>query len=190
MQNKLISIVVGVVLVAGMGSLVYAQKQAKGYPLENNTTQSTELGDKPKITDSTSPVNLNTNLNTTKKPESKYESESDDDEDEEEGDDDDNGSTVSTTPITTTPTKIPTSTTTSGISLSTISSHNSRASCWSAINGSVYDLTSWVPNHPGGEQTILSLCGKDGSAGYNGQHGSSSRPAGILAGFKIGTFAK
>ncbi len=76
------------------------------------------------------------------------------------------------------------------ITLSQLSQHNSRSDCWSAINGGVYDLTSWIPNHPGGEQVILSLCGADGSAGYNGQHGGSSRTTTILAGFKIGTLAK
>lgn len=76
----------------------------------------------------------------------------------------------------------------SGIALSEVAKHNSKASCWSAINGSVYDLTSWIPNHPGGEQAILSLCGKDGSAGYNRKHGKEARPARILGGFKVGVF--
>lgn len=77
----------------------------------------------------------------------------------------------------------------SGITLSLISTHNSRSSCWSAINGEVYDLTSWIPNHPGGEQVILSICGRDGSNDFNGQHGGSRKIATILAGFKIGTLA-
>jgi cytochrome b involved in lipid metabolism len=67
-----------------------------------------------------------------------------------------------------------------------VATHNLRSSCWSAINGSVYDLTSWIPNHPGGERAILSLCGTDGSDAYNGQHGGSSRTATILGGFKLG----
>lgn len=75
------------------------------------------------------------------------------------------------------------------ITLSQIAQHNSRASCWSSINDEVYDLTSWIPNHPGGEKNILSLCGKDGSAGYNARHKGKSKIMTILSGFKIGTLA-
>lgn len=71
-----------------------------------------------------------------------------------------------------------------------VAEHNSRTSCWSIINGSVYDLTSWIPNHPGGERAILQLCGIDGSEQYNGKHGNARRPAAILAGFKIGILAQ
>lgn len=77
-----------------------------------------------------------------------------------------------------------------GITLNQIAEHSSRSSRWSAINGDVYDLTSWIPNHPGGEKKILSLCCIDGSIGYNGQHGGDSKTARILSGFKIGILAK
>ena len=68
-----------------------------------------------------------------------------------------------------------------------IATHNSKESCWSSINGSVYDLTSWIPNHPGGEQGILRICGIDGTEKFIGKHGGAERQATILAGFKIGT---
>lgn len=80
--------------------------------------------------------------------------------------------------------------TVSVFTLSQVAVHNSRLSCWSAINNNVYDLTSWIPNHPGGEQNILSLCGTDGSSAYNTQHGGASKPTRILAGFKIGALIK
>lgn len=78
----------------------------------------------------------------------------------------------------------------SGITAAMVSQHNSRSSCWSSINGSVYDLTSWIPNHPGGEQRILNICGIDGSAMFNAQHGRSNKVATVLAGFKIGALAQ
>ncbi len=71
-----------------------------------------------------------------------------------------------------------------------VAAHNSGASCWTAINGGVYDVTSWIKQHPGGQQAILSLCGTDGSAAFNGQHGGQARPASELATFKIGTLAQ
>jgi cytochrome b involved in lipid metabolism len=81
------------------------------------------------------------------------------------------------------------STKTTTYSLSDISSHKDDTSCWSTINGGVYDLTAWVPKHPGGERGILSLCGIDGSKKFNGQHGGKSLQAGILLGYKIGTLS-
>lgn len=68
-----------------------------------------------------------------------------------------------------------------------VATHNNNSSCWSAINGGVYDLTSWISRHPGGEQAILSLCGTDGSAAFNEEHGGQRRPTSELASFKIGT---
>ena len=64
--------------------------------------------------------------------------------------------------------------------------HKDATSCWTAINGKVYDVTSWINQHPGGRDAILSLCGTDGSAAFNGQHGGQARPAQELATFNIG----
>jgi cytochrome b involved in lipid metabolism len=71
-----------------------------------------------------------------------------------------------------------------------VAQHNSQASCWSAINGNVYDLTTWIGQHPGGPGNILAICGIDGSAAFNGQHDSQGRPNQILATFKIGVLAR
>src|SRR3989344_7823182 len=76
--------------------------------------------------------------------------------------------------------------TANGIESTEVATHNSRESCWTTINGNVYDLTSWIPQHPGGEQAILQLCGTDGSAKFNGKHGSAAKQAAILFGFKLG----
>lgn len=76
------------------------------------------------------------------------------------------------------------------ITMAQVAEHNSRTSCWTTIFGSVYDLTAWIPNHPGGEQAILYLCGKDGTTAFNGQHGSNMKAKTVLAGFKIGALAQ
>lgn len=68
-----------------------------------------------------------------------------------------------------------------------VSIHNSPSNCWSAINGSVYDLTSWISRHPGGPEKIIEICGTDGSEKFNGQHGDSRRPQQALFLLKIGT---
>ncbi|NDF42728.1 MAG: cytochrome b5 domain-containing protein [Actinobacteria bacterium] len=72
--------------------------------------------------------------------------------------------------------------------LATISTmHKDSTSCWSAIDGNVYDLTSWITQHPGGAGVIKGMCGKDGTAAYNSQHRGQGRPASELARFKIGS---
>jgi cytochrome b involved in lipid metabolism len=80
--------------------------------------------------------------------------------------------------------------TTRSFTLAQVATYNSQTSCYSAINGVVYDLTSWISRHPGGAREILGICGKDGSSAFNGQHGGQGRPASILSGFEIGTLAK
>ena len=54
---------------------------------------------------------------------------------------------------------------------SDISSHNTKDDCWTIINGKVYDITSYIPFHPGGEQNILSVCGKDGTLAFETKGG-------------------
>ncbi len=118
MNNKLISIIIGLVLVVSMGTLVFFNKKSSYQPAENTTSQ--------------------------------------------------------------TDTKI------AGFTLEQITAHKDASSCWTAINGSVYDLTSWIPKHPGGSEAILWLCGKDGTEAFNKQHGGSNKIAKVLGGFKVG----
>lgn len=72
-------------------------------------------------------------------------------------------------------------------SMADVQAHATVGDCWSAINGSVYDLTTWVSRHPGGENPIKGLCGTDGSAKFNRKHASGTKPQSMLALLKIGT---
>lgn len=74
--------------------------------------------------------------------------------------------------------------------MAAIAAHASASSCWSVIDGGVYDLTDWISKHPGGEPAIKQLCGKDGSDLFHGQHGANERQASILADYKIGVLAE
>jgi predicted heme/steroid binding protein len=78
----------------------------------------------------------------------------------------------------------------STFTLAQVAQHSSRASCYSAIRGIVYDLTSWIDRHPGGPDKILSICGKDGSSAFVNQHEGEPRPEQMLASFKLGTLAQ
>ena len=74
-------------------------------------------------------------------------------------------------------------------SLQDVAQHKNETSCWTVINGKVYDLTSWINQHPGGPERILGVCGIDGSPAFNAQHGAQGEPNSQLATFYIGEFA-
>lgn len=71
-----------------------------------------------------------------------------------------------------------------------VAAHASKTDCFSIVRGNVYNLTSWIGQHPGGESAILSLCGKDGTAAFEGQHGGAAQQEKVLASFKVGVVAK
>jgi predicted heme/steroid binding protein len=50
--------------------------------------------------------------------------------------------------------------------LDEIAKHNQANDCWMAIEGQVYDVTSFIPQHPGG-RAILEGCGKDATELFN-----------------------
>lgn len=52
------------------------------------------------------------------------------------------------------------------ISQDEVVKHKSAEDCWTIINGQVFNLTSYVANHPGGSE-ILRACGQDGSSLFN-----------------------
>ncbi len=71
-------------------------------------------------------------------------------------------------------------------SMADIASHSDATSCYTAIRGDVYDLTTWIKEHPGGSRSILKICGKDGTTAFVGEHGGRSPQEQMLADFKIG----
>ncbi|KAE9993561.1 hypothetical protein EG327_004320 [Venturia inaequalis] len=56
-----------------------------------------------------------------------------------------------------------------------VSSHNSSQSCWVILYNKVYDVTSFLSEHPGGSKIILKLSGTDATEEYDPVH-----PAGTL----------
>jgi len=64
--------------------------------------------------------------------------------------------------------------------------HSTSQDCWSLVNGSVYNLTSYVNSHPGGTANIQSICGKDGSSAFKAQHGTQGTPNNVLSNLLIG----
>lgn len=71
-----------------------------------------------------------------------------------------------------------------------ISTHNSDSSCYTVIRGEVFDLTSWIGQHPGGDDAIRSICGKDGTSAFVGKHGGKAGQEAKLDTFKVGKLAQ
>ncbi len=61
------------------------------------------------------------------------------------------------------------------VSQSELASHNKENDCWIAYQGGVYDVTDYVPIHPGGAAQIVPLCGTSGKFedAFTTQHGTS-----------------
>jgi len=70
-----------------------------------------------------------------------------------------------------------------------VAKHSSASSCWTIVAKNVYDVTKYVAKHPGGAAVIKSMCGKDGSAMFRGEHAGQSAPTRTLARYRIGTLA-
>jgi cytochrome b involved in lipid metabolism len=46
---------------------------------------------------------------------------------------------------------------------SVLKQHNKRDDAWSSFNGKVYNMTSYMAFHPGGEKELLRVAGRDGT---------------------------
>ena len=90
--------------------------------------------------------------------------------------------TTTTLPETTTTlqstTTIPTTSTTTttektGITEEELFTHNMEDDCWISYQGNVYDITEWLPRHPGGSSAISRHCGtsEDFERAFTTQHG-------------------
>ncbi|TPX06913.1 uncharacterized protein E0L32_011137 [Thyridium curvatum] len=59
------------------------------------------------------------------------------------------------------------------LSAQEVQKHNNPDDLWIAVDGNVYDMTEFTPDHPGGPEIILRHAGGDASAAYNEVHGPS-----------------
>ncbi|TFK49684.1 cytochrome b5 [Heliocybe sulcata] len=46
---------------------------------------------------------------------------------------------------------------------SELKKHNKREDAWTAINGKVYNISHYLPFHPGGEKELMRVAGRDGT---------------------------
>ncbi|KAJ7928891.1 cytochrome b5 [Mycena leptocephala] len=53
---------------------------------------------------------------------------------------------------------------------SVLKQHRSKTDAWSAFNGKVYNITPYLPFHPGGERELMRVAGRDGTQLFASTH--------------------
>ncbi|KAF2199695.1 mitochondrial cytochrome b2-like protein [Delitschia confertaspora ATCC 74209] len=56
------------------------------------------------------------------------------------------------------------------VSASTVRQHCTAEDCWVVVDGKVWDISSFLPEHPGGAEVILTHAGCDATSTYNSIH--------------------
>ncbi|ORY30597.1 cytochrome b5-like heme/steroid binding domain-containing protein [Naematelia encephala] len=49
------------------------------------------------------------------------------------------------------------------VTLDELQKHNTKKDAWSVFNGKVYNITPYLPFHPGGEAELMRVAGRDGT---------------------------
>ena len=74
-------------------------------------------------------------------------------------------------------------------SLAEVARHGAENDCWMAIDGQVYNLTGYLPEHPSKPSIILPWCGREASDAYRTKtKGRAHSPAAaqLLPAYRIG----
>jgi len=71
-----------------------------------------------------------------------------------------------------------------GYTLTEIAPHSSESDCWIIVRGKVYDVTTYIPSHPGGRRNITNVCGNEVTSVFAAIH--SNRAWDLLGSYRIG----
>ncbi|EMC98132.1 hypothetical protein BAUCODRAFT_121029 [Baudoinia panamericana UAMH 10762] len=74
------------------------------------------------------------------------------------------------------------------VSVAEITKHATPDDCWVVVNGKVYDLSKFAPNHPGGPEMVYKYAGKDGTKTYNQFHSKDLIEKQLSDSEKLGEF--
>ncbi|GAB2228378.1 hypothetical protein Droror1_Dr00010214 [Drosera rotundifolia] len=70
-------------------------------------------------------------------------------------------------------------------SLSQVAQHKSKTDCWMVIHGKVVNVTKFLEEHPGGEEVLLEVAGKDASKEFE-DIGHSKAAQQLLLKYQVG----
>lgn len=94
---------------------------------------------------------------------------------------------ISTTPKVTSPAAATTT-----FTVADVAKHNSSSDCWLIINNNVYDVTSFLGDHPGGAYTIIPYCGMEATRAFDTKDrgpndGHSAQATQMLGDYLVGS---
>jgi hypothetical protein len=78
--------------------------------------------------------------------------------------------------------------TTAAYTAAQVAQHNTASDCWLTVSGNVYNVTNFIPLHPGGN-AIVPYCGTNATSIFDAIHGSMGVAANLLPTYLIGTLA-
>lgn len=71
------------------------------------------------------------------------------------------------------------------VSLDELAKHHTRTDCWMAIDGYVYDVSRFVPYHPGGPKILEMYAGRDATVPFSRNH-ITSNVLSSIENFRVG----
>lgn len=74
--------------------------------------------------------------------------------------------------------------------LADVEKHATKDDCWTVVEGTVYDVTSFIAKHPGGADKIEGMCGKEATKQFLSQHESDDKALERLKSLAIGKLSK
>jgi hypothetical protein len=78
------------------------------------------------------------------------------------------------------------------MTMAEVARHDTAGDCWMVVEGVVYDVTAWIPAHPGGAG-ITRGCGKDATWYWQhrqGDEGHSDMAAQVLQAYRLGALGE
>lgn len=76
---------------------------------------------------------------------------------------------------------------TAALTSATVAKHAKASDCWTIVNGKVYNVTTWIDQHPGGKSVITAMCGIDATTAFKNKHGLAGKQATQLGEFLVGS---
>lgn len=76
-----------------------------------------------------------------------------------------------------------------GYSLAELAEHDTLDDCWMLIEGAVYEVSDYLPKHPGGSAVVEPWCGREATVGMRtkgGETDHSARTWRMLERYRIG----
>ena len=75
-----------------------------------------------------------------------------------------------------------------GYSADDVALHCAKDDAWVIVGDGVYDITEWIPRHPGGSIPLVQYAGRDMTDAFRAYHSPNGKAAKTLNAYRIGDF--